>query len=204
MKLFHYHHWTPAVEETESFYRDRGFHVTLRNGKVNGAFQRFDPPLEWKDFREQGVMFRIIEMVRGQINVTFGFGKENRFDHIGFLVTEGERVAICERAEAWGWEIERGERRTFVYTPYRFKVELQTRSDVVDAADNTEIARMVMGHKEVDVPDRLRQLLDDPLEQLSFEPCGQTGILEITLAEAEAVSGVDPCGVRLADHKASV
>ncbi|MGO0060597.1 hypothetical protein ACTID9_11410 [Brevibacillus fluminis] len=203
MKLFHYHHWTPAVEETENFYRDRGFHVTLRTGKANGAFQRFDPPLAWADFREQGVMFRIIEMVRGQINVTFGFGKKNRFDHIGFLVTEGARAAICARAEAWGWEVERGERRTFVYTPYRFKVELQTRPDAVDAADGTEIAQMVMGHKEVDVPDRLRQLLDDPLEQLSFVTSGQTGIIEVMLSGAEAVSGVDPCGVRLVDSSES-
>ncbi|WP_255508311.1 hypothetical protein [Exiguobacterium sp. Helios] len=97
--LFHYHLWTPFVEETERFYQQLGFQVTQRIGRYEGAFTSFDPPLDWDDFREQPILFRIIEMKRGAINMTFGYGKKVMFDHIGFLVTEADRLQILGRAE---------------------------------------------------------------------------------------------------------
>lgn len=51
--LFHYHFWTPYVEETEKFYIENGFRVSLRTGKYKGDFQTFNPPLMWDDFREK-------------------------------------------------------------------------------------------------------------------------------------------------------
>jgi len=37
--LFHYHFWTPYVEETEKFYEDNGFRISQRIGKYQGDFQ---------------------------------------------------------------------------------------------------------------------------------------------------------------------
>lgn len=33
--LFHYHHWTPYIEQTEAFYVRLGFRVSQRIGKYN-------------------------------------------------------------------------------------------------------------------------------------------------------------------------
>ncbi|GGB69819.1 hypothetical protein GCM10007199_40060 [Fictibacillus barbaricus] len=50
--LFHYHFWTPFVEETEKFYENNGFRISQRIGKYQGDFQMFNPPLKWDDFRD--------------------------------------------------------------------------------------------------------------------------------------------------------
>ncbi|MBO8172348.1 MAG: hypothetical protein H0Z33_10695 [Bacillaceae bacterium] len=131
MRLFHYHHWTPYVRETEAFYQKLGFEVTLRLGNQKGEIKTFNPPLTWEDFGDQKVTFRIIEVRQGQVNITFGHGKKTIFDHIGFLVEPAEHDEICRRAETLGWKTEVGERRTFVDTPLPFRIELQPRKDVV-------------------------------------------------------------------------
>jgi hypothetical protein len=131
--LFHYHFWTPYVEETEKFYERNGFRISQRIGKYQGNFHMFNPPLEWDDFREKNILFRIIEVRKGSVNITFGYGKKITFDHIGFLVTEKEQKKICENADKMKWEVDQGERRTFITTPYQFRIELQTNKDVVDS-----------------------------------------------------------------------
>ncbi|MDX5486552.1 hypothetical protein [Bacillus pumilus] len=45
-----------------------GFEVKARFTK-DGSFH---PPLIWDDFREEQPTFRIVEMRKGQINITFG------------------------------------------------------------------------------------------------------------------------------------
>ena len=130
--LFHYHFWTPHVEETEKFYVKNGFRISLRTGKYRGDFQTFNPPLEWDDFRDKGISFRIIEARKGAINITFGYGKRVMFDHIGFLVSQGELDEICQRAEAMNWKVNSNERRTFIGTPYGFRIELQSHEDAID------------------------------------------------------------------------
>lgn len=42
--LFHYHFWTPYVEETEKFYVDNGFRISQRIGRYQGEFQNFTHP----------------------------------------------------------------------------------------------------------------------------------------------------------------
>ncbi|SUV00802.1 Uncharacterised protein [Cytobacillus firmus] len=68
-------------------------------GKYQGDFQNFDPPLVWDNFREKNILFRIIEARKGSINITFGYGKKIKFDHIGFLVSEKEQELICQNAD---------------------------------------------------------------------------------------------------------
>ncbi|MCM3405170.1 hypothetical protein [Cytobacillus oceanisediminis] len=141
--LFHYHFWTPHVEETERFYTNNGFRIYQRIGKYQGDFQNFDPPFVWDDFREKDILFRIIEARKGCINVTFGYGKKSIFDHIGFLVIEKEQEFICQNAVNLNWNVDRGERRTFITTPYSFRIELQTNKDLVDSVtDNIKIGEL--------------------------------------------------------------
>ncbi|QAA21864.1 hypothetical protein [Sporolactobacillus terrae] len=134
--LFHYHFWTPFVEETEEFYKANGFHVSQRIWRYQNEFQSFNPPQTWEDFRNKPILFRIIEMKKGAINITFGFGKKVRFDHIGFLVSDDERRKIIESAKQMHRNIQVNERRTFIGTPYGFRIELQTNHDVVESEDS--------------------------------------------------------------------
>ncbi|AZB42708.1 hypothetical protein CEF21_10615 [Bacillus sp. FJAT-42376] len=129
--LFHYHYWTPYLEETETFYTELGFTVHQRIGRLNGSFQSFNPPLSWNDFRENPPLFRIIELKKGNINVTVGYGKKPIFDHIGFIVSKEEHDLVCGKAGKLGWTVEEDERRTFISTPYGFRLELQTNKDVL-------------------------------------------------------------------------
>ena len=131
MQLFHYHWWTPKVEEMEKVYHDLGFETVQRVGRMNGEMQTFNPPMQWENFRGKDITFRIIEMVKGQTNITFGHGKRDQFDHIGILLDEEEYAEVVQRAEELKWRVSEGERRTFILTPWKFRVELQTRSDVV-------------------------------------------------------------------------
>jgi hypothetical protein len=131
MQLFHYHWWTDKVEEMERFYQQSGFETTLRVGRYNGEMHTFNPPLNWENFREKDIRFRIIEMVKGQTNLTFGHGKKDMFDHIGFLVTDAEYSQLIERAGELKWKVNEGERRTFISNPWNFRIELQKRREVV-------------------------------------------------------------------------
>ena len=131
MQLFHYHWWTPKVEEMERAYHDLGFETVQRVGRVNGEMQTFNPPKQWEDFKGKDITFRIVEMVKGQSNITFGYGKRDQFDHIGILVDEEEYVEVIRRAEELMWRVSEGERRTFILTPWKFRIELQKRKDVV-------------------------------------------------------------------------
>ncbi|PRX40394.1 hypothetical protein CLV97_11483 [Planifilum fimeticola] len=133
MRLFHYHFWTDKAEAMERFYRSRKFRTALRN-----------PPLDWEDFRHRGIRFRIIEMIRSHVNVTFGYGTRDRLDHLGMLVDEEEHDAVASRARQSGMQVEESDARTFVRTPWGFRLELQRRRDVVDKEPKAVIAGMKM------------------------------------------------------------
>ncbi|KSU61719.1 hypothetical protein AS034_12825 [[Bacillus] enclensis] len=160
MNLFHYHHWTPKVKEMESYYQQLGFRTISRVGRLDGEMQPFNPPLSWDDFKGKDIAFRIIEMVKGQTNVTFGQGKRDMFDHIGVLLNEEEYSAIAGRAAELGWAVNEGERRTFISTPWTFRIELQRRSDVVSEEQHTVIQKMEIGVPFTEHPRSVARLLN--------------------------------------------
>lgn len=161
------------LEEMENFYKKLGFVTTLRVGNDKGEMQSFNPPLEWDDFRDREVTFRIIEMVKGQTNITFGYGKRNRFDHIGILVNEAEYRDIVHNAENLNLKVDEGERRTFISTPWKIRIELQRRREVVEEEETTIIHTMEMGVPfDKEHPKLLADLLNLPL----LEDDGRTQI----------------------------
>ena len=160
MQLFHYHWWTDKEEEMEKFYHDQGFETRIRVGRYQGEMQPFNPPLTWEDFRDKQVAFRIIEMVNGQTNLTFGHGTKDRFDHIGILVNETEYKRVMEKAEELNWNVNEGERRTFISTPWKFRIELQKRHEVVSDHNHTQIRAMEIDLPFQENPESIARLLD--------------------------------------------
>jgi hypothetical protein len=192
MKLFHYHHWTDHVEETEIFYAENEFKLIGRFG----VGTNYHPPLGWDDFRKENPRIRIVEMRLGQVNVTFGQGKKTMFDHIGYLVNEKEHQDICKRAEKLGWHTNVGERRTFIGTPFKLKIELQTHEDAVEDGEESHHSLKITMEKSYAV-----HLLPDLFGRGVPELEITTGN-RLSLAEAEIIAEkrkfmVDPNGVKL-------
>jgi hypothetical protein len=200
--LFHYHFWTPFVEETEKFYVDHGFRISQRTRKYKGEFQTFDPPQTWDDFREKKILFRIIEARKGAVNITFGFGKKVIFDHIGFFVSEDELDKICENAEKMRWEVNKGERRTFISTPYSFRVELQSHTDVIDSrTDRFQIEQLTLETTRNGLEQDLSLLFGSPIENIISKAGNEVTIQKAIINGFSSPNAVDPNGVRILEEK---
>jgi hypothetical protein len=196
VNIFHYHHWTNLVEETENFYVQNGFEVTGRFAKVKEGIQTYDPPLKWENFREENPLFRIIEVRKGKVNVTFGAGKKPMFDHIGFLVTKEEHDDICIRAKSLGWNVNEGDRRTFIGTPLRLRIELQQREDVIEKGTDY-ISSMSISVKELkDVKD-LSILFGENISELHFIQGNQLALSNVTINGEINGLVIDPNGVNI-------
>ncbi|MFE4522975.1 hypothetical protein ACFRCQ_12700 [Cytobacillus firmus] len=196
--LFHYHFWTPHVEETEGFYVNAGFQIYQRIGKYQGDFQNFDPPLVWGNFREKNILFRIIEARKGSINITFGYGKKIKFDHIGFLVSEKEQELICQNADNMNWTVDMGERRTFIATPYSFRIELQTNKEIADSVtDNIRIEELRLETKKKGLEDDLSILFGKPVSSIKSVFGETVTINEAVIKGLSSKILVDPNGVRI-------
>ena len=194
--LFHYHIWTPHLEETEAWYTARGFHVSQRIGKQNGEFSTFNPPLTWNAFRTNHILFRIIEMKRGAVNVTIGFGKTVRFDHIGFLIQSDDLQTILDRATTLSFSVQANERRTFLQTPYGLRIELQTHDDAIADADGTELVRLVLSTPREGLEKDLAELFDRPIPQIQTVR-GEKTVLQEAVFSGASLVGTDPNGVQL-------
>jgi hypothetical protein len=196
--LFHYHFWTPNVEETENFYVDNGFRISQRIGRYQGEFQEFNPPLKWDDFREKNILFRIIEARKGTINITFGYGKKIIFDHIGFFVSEKEQMKICENANKLNWKVDRGERRTFIATPYNFRIELQSNENAVDSLnDQIKIQQLKLAIKKAGIESDLFTLFGNSSYNISSEVEDVVTIKQAVVKNLVSVPIVDPNGVEI-------
>lgn len=196
--LFHYHFWTPYIEETERFYVDNGFRIFQRIGKYQGDFQNFDPPLNWDDFRKKDILFRIIEARKGTINITFGYGKKIIFDHIGFLVSETALKVICKNADKLNWSVDKGERRTFITTPYNFRIELQTNKDIVDSIiDNIKINELKLETKIEGLENDLFSLFGKPVDTIKSVIGETVTIREAVIKGFSTKQLEDPNGVKI-------
>lgn len=195
--LFHYHFWTPIVESMERFYHRLGFRVDQRIGRFEGKFQSFDPPLAWEDFKDKKILFRIIEMKKENINITFGYGKRTKFDHIGFLVSEEEKLLICQNAHVLNWKVELGERRSFISSPYGFSIELQTHRDTVDG-DRVEenIMKMLISTLLEGLEENLNILFGREMKEVQSVKGEEVMLKEIGITFLEHLAQ-DPCGAVL-------
>ncbi|WP_281237365.1 hypothetical protein P5654_013415 [Bacillus safensis] len=195
MQLFHYHYWTPFVEETEQAYRSLGFEVKGRFTK-DGSFH---PPLTWEDFREEQPTFRIIEMRKGQINITFGCSKKVLFDHIGFLVSDEEYDQLLAQAKELNWPIQAGERRTFLSTPLRLRLELQRRTDVIETGTDA-LHAMTIAVPDLSQTPKVDQLLSPLHQPIHWQKGEQLSLLNVVMTDDDGVDTTDPNGVHIVNQ----
>lgn len=199
--LFHYHFWTPYVEETEKFYVDNGFRISQRIGRYQGEFQEFNPPLKWDDFREKNILFRIIEARKGTINITFGYSKRIMFDHIGYLVSDKEQAQICENAVKLSWKVDKRERRAFIATPFNFRIELQTNTDVVDSlSSQINLQKLKLETKKAGLESDLIILFGKSKNRVHSEIGDVVTIKQAVINNLISSPIVDPNGVRITNE----
>ncbi|WP_435154285.1 VOC family protein [Haladaptatus sp. DFWS20] len=128
-RLFHLHFNTPDVSGAEARLADHGLPLYRRFGHIDGEFHA----LEADDPTPKGFRLRLQNAERGYANITLAPGTCPHFDHLGLCTSEFD--AICDRAEDAGWSIrDRDGRRTFIMTPWRFRVELHPNGSDVEAA----------------------------------------------------------------------
>lgn len=194
MELFHYHHWTNHLEEIEKFYVENGFQVAGRFAKVKDGIKTYHPPLEWDDFREENPTFRIIEVRKGKVNVSFGAGKKTMFDHIGFLVTKEEHDDVCTLAKELGFNVNEGDRRTFIGTPSRLRIELQQREDVVEEGNDRITSMEIMVKDSAHIQDFSR-LLGEYVSNILFTVGDNLQLKKVVIEGRESKNSIDPNGV---------
>ncbi|WP_141603819.1 hypothetical protein [Terrilactibacillus laevilacticus] len=196
--LFHYHFWTPYVEETEQFYIENGFRVSQRIGRYEGEYQEFNPPLDWKDFRDKEILFRIIEVRKGAINITFGYGKKVKFDHIGFLVSENDHEKIISNAQNMNWKVNVKERRTFIGTPYGFRIELQRNKDAIDQTNSPiRLTKLKIATQSFELDRNLTRLFGQPIEGIKSIMGGKVTIRDAEMTHIPLINNIDPNGVKI-------
>ncbi len=118
-RLFYLHFNTPGVSGAERRLADHGLPLYQRFGHVDGESHALaaDDPVP------DAFRLRLQNAQRGYANVTIAPGQRPQFDHLGLCTSEFD--AMCDRAESAGWSVrDRDGRRTFVMTPWQFRVEL--------------------------------------------------------------------------------
>ncbi|MFB8733237.1 hypothetical protein ACEQPO_02675 [Bacillus sp. SL00103] len=116
-RLFHYHYWTPFVEETEQAYRSLGFEVR----RVSQRMAPFIRRSHGMTLEKKRPTFRIVEMRKGQINITFGYSKKVLFDHIGFLVSDEEYGEPLSQVKELNWPVQRRRTKNVSFNTSSFK-----------------------------------------------------------------------------------
>lgn len=116
--LFHLHFNTPDVEGAAERLAQIGINLRQRFGSIHGEGVSLSPGEEIpEEFR-----FKLQVHQRGYVNITLASGQRHRFDHLGLIVEDFE--SILDRAESSGWSVRQNERRTFIMTPWGFRVEV--------------------------------------------------------------------------------
>ncbi|MFH5798951.1 hypothetical protein [Haladaptatus sp. CMAA 1911] len=146
-RLFHLHFNTPDVSHAETELAANGLPPYRRFGRGDGEFHALDA----SDPVPDGFRLRLQNAQRGYVNVTIAPGRRPHFDHLGLCTSDFE--AICNRADDAGWSVrDRDGRRTFVMTPWRFRVELHPDGSDVEA-DLGSWEELRFERVELDVPD---------------------------------------------------
>lgn len=124
---FHLHFHVPDVSTAERALAAVGLPLNARYGAVDGESVRLAPD----DPTPDGFRFRLQDHQAGVVNVTLTHGPGPRFDHLG-VVTDGFD-AVLNRARDADWGVLPNDRRTFLVTPWGFRVEVHPTGGRVDS-----------------------------------------------------------------------
>ncbi|KTG15868.1 glyoxalase/bleomycin resistance/dioxygenase family protein [Haloferax profundi] len=124
--VFHLHYHVPDVDYAASLLSTHGITPTARFGSVDGESVALAP----EEDTPPGFTCRLQTNRGGFVDVTLTPAPRLDFDHFGIVVDDV--AGVVERARERGWSVTENERRTFLVTPWGFRVELQAAdSDVV-------------------------------------------------------------------------
>lgn len=154
--LFHLHFNTPDVEGAAERLAQEGVSLRRRFGSTRGEGVSLGPGEEIpEEFR-----FKLQVHQRGYVNITLAPGQRQRFDHLGLIVEDFE--SVLERAESLGWSVRRTERRTFIMTPWGFRVEVHpVDGDAAAELGDFEEAHIEEATLRLSDVDAVRQGFDD-------------------------------------------
>ena len=165
--LFHLHFQVPDVGYAQSVLTNCGLPLHRRYGRVDDRPRSFGPD-EAPPSRFQ---LRLQDAQRGTANVTIAPGPRLRFDHIGVLTASFDDV--LSRARDEGWYVDDGDRRTFLHTPWGFRVEVHPFDHrVASTLGSPGTGRFERVELAVANPGAVRSSLDGllgPLDTLSIE-----------------------------------
>ncbi|ELZ06924.1 hypothetical protein [Natrialba aegyptia] len=182
--LFHLHFNTPDVESAAERLEREGLPCTRRFGTVRGENRSFGPEDDVPDeFR-----FKLQVHRRGNVDITLAPGKRPRIDHLGLRSSDFD--GALERARARGSSVRQNSRRTFVMTPWTFRMELHPRADEDrGAAERSEsddtVYRIEDALLSVPDADAVRTYFDTvfgAVPQLAIESGGEIWLESFTVA----------------------
>lgn len=120
------------------------------------------------------------------------------FDHIGFLVKKEEHDVICQKAAKLKWKTSVGERRTFIGTPYGFRIELQIHLDAIDQTDDsTHLEAIELLVKKEGLKEDLASLLNEFPAQIRTGLGNRVALTKALIKGVPSSNKVDPNGVQL-------
>ncbi|WP_416839232.1 hypothetical protein [Haloferax sp. DFSO52] len=134
--VFHLHYHVPDVEYAASVLSSHGIEPNRRFGSVDGE----SVSLSADETPPESFTLRLQTNRGGVADVTLTPGPRLEFDHVGVVVEDVS--AAVDRATERAWSVTENERRTFLITPWGFRLELQrATSDVVSALGSPEDCR---------------------------------------------------------------
>lgn len=135
--LFHLHFNTPHVARAADRLNQAGIPLQQRFGSIRGDSASLAP----EDERPDEFRLKLQAHQYGAVNITLAPGQRPHFDHFGLIVEDAENV--LERAESRDWSVRSNERRTFIMTPWQFRIELHPETaEAVTGLDSSDRARL--------------------------------------------------------------
>jgi hypothetical protein len=118
---------TKGVKIMEDFYvKILGFQVLARYGYVNEEHTRFTPEVSWEELESKGARLRLVELQCGAVNLVLMPSKfqQTKLDHFGIILDEQTFENVFQVAEELDLKSSRSPERSFIATPFGFKIEL--------------------------------------------------------------------------------
>ena len=187
--LFHLHFNTPNVSEAADRLSEAGVPLQRRFGSVRGEGTSLTPEEEPPDD------FRLKLQVHeyGAVNITLAPGQRPHFDHLGLAVSDLE--GTMDRVKEHGWSVRSNERRTFVMTPWQFRVELHPETgDVVRELGDSGEAHLEDVSLQVPDANGAREAFNEifhPLSELNIGDSENPGVESFSIAAQQGNQQID-------------
>ena len=157
MQLFHYHLVTSKVRLVEARYVGKlGFELVARYGWVGERSHGYEPGTSWDELDRIGFRLRLVELLRGAVNVALqpGHWAAPRVDHLGVALDDEGFLAVLERASDFALKIQdHPGKRTLIATEAGYRLEVHPPrewiEDVLEARDDLRLAEL---HLRADRP----------------------------------------------------